>query len=113
MHELAIAKELSEIIYEVAGREKLEKVTRIDVCFGQMIQVVPEIFIFALEETISDSVADGAEVAIEVLPAILFCKRCSKEFSLENNIFICPGCGSSDIEMKQGREIYVKSIEGE
>ena len=113
MHELAIAKELSEIIYEVAGREKLEKVTRIDVCFGQMIQVVPEIFTFALEETIRDTIADGAEIAIEVLPAVLFCSSCKNESSLTDNTFICPGCGSSDIEMKQGREIYVKSIEGE
>ena len=106
MHELAIAKELSEIIYEVAGREKLEKVTR-------MIQVVPEIFTFALEETIRDTIADGAEIAIEVLPAVLFCCSCKNESSLTDNTFICPGCGSSDIEMKQGREIYVKSIEGE
>jgi hydrogenase nickel incorporation protein HypA/HybF len=113
MHELAIAKELSGIVYEVAGRENLEKVTKIDVCFGQMIQVVPEIFTFALEETIRDTVADGAEIAIEVLPAILLCRSCGREFKLENNTFVCPGCGSSEIEMKQGREIYVKSIEGE
>jgi len=113
MHELAIAKELSGIVNEVASKEKLEKVTRIDVCFGQMIQVVPEIFTFALEETIRGTVADGAEIAVEVLPAVLLCRSCTNEFNLEHNTFICPGCGSSDTEMKQGREIYVKSIEGE
>jgi len=53
------------------------------------------------------------ETAIEVLPALLLCKSCGKEFRLNDNIFICPECSSSDIRMKQEREIYLKNKEGE
>jgi hydrogenase nickel incorporation protein HypA/HybF len=113
MHELAIAKELSDIVSGVAVKERLVKVTKICVCFGKMIQIVPEIFIFALEETIRGTISEGAEIDVEVLPVLLLCKTCGNEFSLADNTFVCTECDSSEIEIKQGKEIYVKSIEGE
>lgn len=113
MHELAIAKELSYIVSGVAVREKLTRITKIYVCFGKMIQIVPGIFSFALEETIKGTMAEGAEIDIEVLPVLLLCKNCSHEFDLSDNSFTCPECDSYDVEIKQGKEIYVKSIEGE
>jgi hydrogenase nickel incorporation protein HypA/HybF len=113
MHELSIAKELSDIVTGVAEKENLKSVTRISVCFGKMIQIVPEIFRFAMEETIKGTTSEGAEIDIEVLPVILRCKSCNSEFLMDNNMFVCVKCNSYEIDIKQGKEIYVKSIEGE
>ena len=68
MHEIRIANDLSEIVLEVAGREKLLKVTKIYISFGQMIQIVPDIFNFAFRETVRDTIAMDAVVNIEILP---------------------------------------------
>jgi hydrogenase nickel incorporation protein HypA/HybF len=113
MHEIRIAKDLSEIVFEVAGREKLSRVTKINVCFGQMIQIVPDIFDFAFRESVRDTIAMDAVVDIEILPVKMRCKSCKNEFNINNNSFSCSGCGSTELDIIQGKELFIKSIEGE
>ena len=113
MHEISIAENLSVIVLEAAGREKLSRVTRINICFGQLVQVVPAIFEFAFRETVRGSVAQDAELSLEIIPVKLKCKMCSSEFSIKENFFVCGNCGSTDLTLIQGKELFVTSIEGE
>jgi hydrogenase nickel incorporation protein HypA/HybF len=113
MHEIRIAKDLSEIVLDVAGREKLLKVTKVNISFGQMIQVVPEIFDFAFRETVRGTIATDAEVNIEILPVKMKCRICSSEIFLESSSFSCSRCGSAETDIVQGKELFIKSIEGE
>lgn len=114
MHEISIAKELSDIVIRVAENEKLAGVTKVNICFGEMVQIVPDIFNFAFQETVKETIIRGAEVNIEILPVRLKCRECSGEFRLiDYNNFYCSKCNSTDLEIIQGKEMYVKSIEGE
>lgn len=113
MHELRIAEDLSVIVLEAAKREKLSRVTKVNVIFGQMIQIVPDIFRFAFSETVRDSIAEDALVEIEIMPVKMKCGECKNEFRVSDNSFTCDVCGSADLEFIQGKELYVKSIEGE
>jgi hydrogenase nickel incorporation protein HypA/HybF len=113
MHEIRIAKELSDIVLEVAGREKLEKVTRVNISFGQLIQIVPDIFDFAFREAVRGTLAMDAPVDIEILPLKMKCKICNDEFNLNDNMFSCKRCGSTELDIIQGKELFIKSIEGE
>ena len=54
INEISITKNLSDIVLEVADLEKLSKVTKVNINFGQMIQVVPDIFEFAFKETVRE-----------------------------------------------------------
>lgn len=113
MHEIKIAEELSSIVLETAKREKLTTVSKVNISFGQLIQIVPDIFRFAFGETVRDTVAEGAEVDIEILPVKMKCKKCKSDVMIIDNSFACDKCGSADMEIIQGKELYVKSIEGE
>jgi hydrogenase nickel incorporation protein HypA/HybF len=113
MHEIGIAQELSEIVFEVADKENLIKVTKVNISFGQMVQIVPEIFDFAFRETVRDTIAATAELTIELIPVKLRCRKCNKEFVINDNNFSCNNCSSTDLDIIQGKEIFVKSIEGE
>jgi hydrogenase nickel incorporation protein HypA/HybF len=113
MHEISIARELSEIVLEVALREKLSRVSKVNICFGQLIQIVPDIFDFAFSETVRDTIAMGAEVDLEILPVKMRCKMCRDEFFIKDNFFSCSKCGSRELEIIQGKELFIKSIEGE
>lgn len=113
MHELRIATDLSAIVLEVAGREKLSRVTKVNISFGQMIQVVPDIFNFAFKETVRDTIAGDAIVDIEILPVKMRCKNCRDEFGIIENVFHCARCGSEDLDLIEGKELFIKSIEGE
>lgn len=113
MHELKIAEELSAIVLETATREKLTTVSKVNISFGQLIQIVPDIFRFAFGEAVRDTVAGGAEVDIEILPVKMKCITCGNDFIVSDNRFACDKCGSTDLEIIQGKELFVKSIEGE
>jgi hydrogenase nickel incorporation protein HypA/HybF len=113
MHELRIAQDLSAIVLETAGLGNLSKVTRVNIIFGQMVQIVPEIFEFAFREAVRDSVARDAEVEIEIMPVRMKCKDCGNEFRVESNRFSCHTCNSTDLDIIQGKELFIKSIEGE
>ncbi len=113
MHEVKIAEELSAIVLETAKKEKLTTVSKVNISFGQLIQIVPDIFRFAFGEAVRDTVAEGAEVDIEILPVKMKCTTCKSDFVVVDNRFACEKCGSTDLKIIQGKELYVKSIEGE
>ncbi|HLP71895.1 MAG TPA: hydrogenase maturation nickel metallochaperone HypA [Bacteroidales bacterium] len=113
MHELRIAEDLSRIVIETAVKGNLSRVTKVNVTFGEMVQIVPEIFEFAFREAVRDSVASDALLGIEMIRVALKCRECGNEFSLNETLFSCGRCGSYDIEIVNGKELYVKSIEGE
>jgi hydrogenase nickel incorporation protein HypA/HybF len=113
MHELKIAQNLAGIVLEVASREKLSEVTVVNIVFGRMIQVVPDIFDFAFRECIRGTIASDASLNIEVLPVKTRCTGCHEETLTEESGFRCTKCGSANLEIIQGKEIFVKSIEGE
>ncbi|MFW5721536.1 MAG: hydrogenase maturation nickel metallochaperone HypA [Bacteroidota bacterium] len=113
MHELKIALELIEIIKDVAEKENLKSVTKVNIQFGKMIQIVPDIFQFAFEEATRDSIAEGAKLNLEILPVKFACKKCNLNTEVGDLLFKCPNCGSVDLDLIQGRETIIESIEGE
>jgi hydrogenase nickel incorporation protein HypA/HybF len=112
MHELRIAEDLTDIVLETATKEHLSKVSRISIIFGQLVSIVPEIFEFAFREAVKGTVASDAELSVEVLPVKLKCKACGNDFLLDRNLFACSVCNSTDIDIIQGKELFIKSIEG-
>ena len=113
MHEIRIAEDLSAIVLEAAIKEKLSKVTTVNISFGQMVQIVPDIFKFAFRETVRDSVAMDAELDIELAEIKLKCRNCGHDFQPEDNLFSCRICHSHETDIIQGKELFIKSIEGE
>jgi hydrogenase nickel incorporation protein HypA/HybF len=113
MHELRIAEDLSAIVLQAAEKEKLAKVTRVNISFGQLVQIVPDIFEFAFRESVRDTLASTAEVNIEIVPVKLKCNGCGSNFQLKENNFACNSCGSTDLNIINGKELFIKSIEGE
>jgi hydrogenase nickel incorporation protein HypA/HybF len=113
MHELKIAEDLTKIVLESAVHEKLTKVTKVNISFGQLVQIVPEIFETAYRECVRDTIAEESELDIEIIRVKMRCRNCSSEFNLVENRFSCTLCGSQDIEIVNGKELFIKSIEGE
>jgi hydrogenase nickel incorporation protein HypA/HybF len=113
MHEIRIAEDLSAIVLDAARNEQLTRVTKINISFGQLIQIVPEIFEFAFRETVRNTVAEDAELTIEIVEVRMYCKNCGNEFHVKDNLFACSNCSSTDLEIWNGKELFIKSIEGE
>ena len=113
MHELRIATDLVEMVEGYASDAGLLAVHRVNVSFGQFIQIVPDLFEAAFREAARDTVAAGAEITIEIISAEMRCMDCGSPYIPSGDLNGCAVCGSSEIDIVQGKELCIKSIEGE
>ena len=107
MHELALAQAVLDVVAEHAGERPVE---RVEVRVGALRQVVPESLAFCFEAVARGTVAEGAELAIEHVPARISC-RCGADAELEAFPLACPACGSLEVSLTGGEEFLVESLE--
>ena len=113
MHEVSIVNDLFRIVLDVAKEEKLSRIDKVHFQLGRMMQVVPELFRFAFDSAKADTIAGQAQLEIEFLPVKMRCKDCGHEFEVDQEDFCCPQCRGVDLDLLQGKELFIKSIEGE
>jgi hydrogenase nickel incorporation protein HypA/HybF len=108
MHELALADAIVQICRDHArGRT----VTKVEVKVGFLRQVVPDSLAFAFELVASGTEIEGAELAIEQVPARVACNACGAETTIEWFPLACAQCGGLDVELIAGEECHVEALE--
>jgi len=113
MHETAIVMGLIRIIETHAARVGASRVTRIRLKVGRLRAVEPQQLCSCFEMFAEGTVAEGAELAIDLLGVRGRCRACATEFAVANYHFACPACAGNDIEVIQGQELYVESFEAD
>ena len=111
MHEFSLAIDLVEQLTEVMIRENATKVVEISVVMGAMSGVERVPFEFAFPEAARDTPLEGAVLHIEEVPLILRCSDCNRETETDELIMVCPLCNSVSVEIIQGKEFLIKSME--
>jgi hydrogenase nickel incorporation protein HypA/HybF len=108
VHELAIAESVVRIAERhAAGRA----VTRVELKVGHLRQVVASALEFGFELVAQGTCVEGAELALEEVPAAGRCRSCGEEGELGAFPLSCPRCGSWDLELTRGEELLVDSLE--
>lgn len=110
MHELTIAENIKKVVEE-SIKDRAAKVRKIKLQVGRLTAVVPESLRFCFQFTAEGTSVEGAELEIEEVPVRGRCQRCGSDFTIDEPVFICPLCGSNQIELLSGRELMVESIE--
>ena len=108
MHELSIAEAVVDIVRRHAGGRS---VARVELKVGHVRQVVPDALAFAFELVARGTVAEGAELVMEEVPAAGRCRACGAVGELPAFPLLCPRCGAADVELMQGEELLVDSLE--
>ena len=68
---------------------------------------------FAFQAVSKDTLADNAVLNIKEVPLKMKCRGCAKELTFENDTFVCPNCQSRDLDLIEGREVIIESVEGD
>jgi hydrogenase nickel incorporation protein HypA/HybF len=110
MHELGIAQDILNKALDTAHKEGAQKVTRVHVKVGEHTAVDVADFRFCFDALKAGTIASEAELAVETAPPAE-CRVCKTSFSPEADPSACPACGSSEVEIMTGRELYVDSVE--
>jgi len=111
MHEMAIAQSILDIVINAAEKEGAKKITQINVVAGELRGIVPLQLNFCFDFLAKDTVAEGAYVNVEVTPIQARCRQCEETFVVDNYEYICPKCGSRDVQTVGGVELLVRDIE--
>jgi hydrogenase nickel incorporation protein HypA/HybF len=108
MHELSLAESVVAIARRhAAGRP----VARVELKVGYLRQVVPSALEFAFELLAQGTELEGAELALEEVPAAGRCRGCGTESELPGFPLACSACGGLDLELVRGEELLVDALE--
>jgi hydrogenase nickel incorporation protein HypA/HybF len=112
MHEYGIATSALRLVLEHAEANGATRVVRVVVRVGALSGVDAEALRFAFSAVIPGTLADGAALEIEDVPAVAHCATCDVEFSAgEDFICACPRCGGLSGDIRRGRELDLARIE--
>src|SRR5271165_357091 len=113
MHELVLSKSIVDLVVESACREGMHEITQVVVEVGIASGVEPDALRFCFDIVAADTLAQGAELAIETVTLQARCRNCTSDFEPPRLISPCPHCGSHALHLLRGRELRVKSLAGE
>jgi len=111
MHEVAIAREILDIVETTARQNNAEKVTLVKLRIGKFTSVVQDALDFALEALKPGTLAKDAAFEVESVALHARCMNCKRDFpDMQDFQFICLDCGGS-LEIIAGREMEIVAIE--
>lgn len=117
VHELSIAQNLVTIASEAIQAEcpgldsATLQVTEVHLRLGRLAGVVKESLEFCYDVVTQDTMLEGSQLVIEVVPVVVYCPTCQTEFELPNiQRFRCPDCHTPTGDIRQGREMELSVI---
>ena len=133
MHEWALADSVIASAIDYSKKEKLKKISQVNIVFGELQNIDKEIFMFAIEELIktANKVISSSKFKISDESAKFKCKVCGTDFTLNqvkksedeaeyihfipemaHTYLKCPKCKSPDFDLIAGRGVSIKNIKG-
>lgn len=112
MHELSIAEHLSQLALQHLPSGLPGTRIRLRIHLGALSCVSADALRFCFDAVAEETPLEGAELAIDLLPVILYCDHCQQVSELSTiQALECSHCGSQCVELRQGRELHLHSIE--
>ncbi len=130
MHEWALAEAVITAASGIADKEKLKEVTEVKIKVGELQQIEPDIFQFALSQLKSGKFKN-TKMLIGTAKAKLKCRVCGHRWVFEkekldksvaeaihfvpevaHTYIKCAKCGSPDFEIVEGRGVWLESVKG-
>src|SRR5262245_51565422 len=91
MHELSLSGAIVNTVEKhAAGRP----VSGVSMRIGALRQVVPDTLDFYFAFVAKGTVCEGARLEQELVPALLRCGACGREWELDLPVFACGECGA-------------------
>ncbi len=111
MHEVSIMAEAVRMAVETARTSGGARVTGLKLRVGTLSGAVPEAMRFAFDVICRGTLAEGAWLEIETVPAACWCAACRAEFACVDLVNECPRCRNVSGELRRGRELEIAAVE--
>ncbi len=104
MHELSLVNSLLEIVDDYASRESFKTVNCLHLSMGRLSCVDRDSLQFAFDVQAKGTIAEGARLSVELLPAVIYCFACGCETRQNYFDAVCSKCGSGQVTLTGGTE---------
>lgn len=111
MHELSITQQILGIAQKHGQNNQANKVTDLYLVIGELSSVIDDSVQFYWDMIAENTICEGANLHFNRIPAIFKCRDCAEEFHLKDgSLTPCPACQSSNVDILQGKEFHLESI---
>lgn len=113
MHELSVTQGILDIVIDEAKKHNVQHVCSIKLMVGNLSGVMPQLIQDYFDLLTVGTVAEGAKLIVERVPAAIKCEKCGVESIIEKFRLKCPQCDSIEVKITAGKEFYIDSMEVE
>lgn len=119
MHEFSFAYNIFKVAEATAIKYNAKKISEVYLEIGELTLIVPDLLRQSFKMATHGSIAEGAELIIEIVPGKIKCRDCSEisTVSLSEEayltglqLFQCQHCKSKNTEIVEGKKANVKNI---
>jgi hydrogenase nickel incorporation protein HypA/HybF len=111
MHEVSIMEEAVQMAVEAAKSAGARRVLGLRLRVGVLSGAVPDALRFAFDVVCRETIAAGARLEIETIPASGWCESCRTEFECADLLNECPRCHNVSGDLRRGRELEIAAVE--
>ena len=110
MHEMSLAEGILDIVEHAARDQGFTKVKEIRLEIGALSGVEVDALKFSLDVVLNHSIAEGAEVGMDMVPGTGWCMSCGETVRISALYDPCPRCGGYEVQATGGTEMRVKDL---
>jgi hydrogenase nickel incorporation protein HypA/HybF len=113
MHEFTITQGILSIVLQKAQEIQARRVTKVDLLVGRLTGYVPECIQLQFNILSHNTAASGAVLSCRQPPVNLHCRKCNIDYTSESFDLKCLKCGSMEIDILSGSELFIESMDVE
>jgi hydrogenase nickel incorporation protein HypA/HybF len=110
MHEMSITQNILEDVDEHLTNVQYSKIIDIKIKVGELTALDPSSLQFCYDALTKGTKFDGVPLIIDEIPLRGNCNNCKSEINIDNFLFVCSNCGSSDVTIISGEELILSEI---
>jgi hydrogenase nickel incorporation protein HypA/HybF len=110
MHEMSIVAGVLDIAENEARAAGAMVINSVEIEVGQLAGVEIGALEFCFEAARKGTLAAGATLVIHEIPGLGHCPDCDRDVAIDYFMAVCPDCKQGLVEILQGKELRVRSI---
>ena len=111
MHELSICMSLMEQLDSIARERSADSIVRVELEVGVLSGVEPELLRNAWPIASAGTVAEQAELDVQIRDAVVECTNCGAQTTARPNRLVCGECGAAAARVVAGEEMTLMRVE--
>lgn len=111
MHELALARSLTELVLEVAAKHDAQRISAAVVEIGDLAGVDSQSLEFGFQVASQGTRAQGCQLLFRRAPLRVACESCAAEGEGDLERPGCPRCGGERVRVVSGRQLRLVSVD--